>query len=370
MSPTTGSGSSSRRVPLAQLEVVVAAVVFAASVPANKLLLAGVTPLALSGVIYLSAGLFCTLLLLGSRGRTPPGESASEPAGAIRGREWLWLAGAVLAGAVVAPLLMFAGLQQVSGHAAGLLLNFEAVFTVGLGVLLSGELLGRRGWYGAAAIVTGAVLLSLPAGGGEASQSRWSGVALLVGACALWGLDNNLTQRVSLRDARQVVAVKGLAGGATSLILAAVFGGFGHWTTVRLLAATTVGICSFGISIVLFVRGLRHLGVLQTGMLFALAPGFAAVLSWLFLREPLSIRGGFALLAMTAGAILLATDRHEHEHTHEATEHAHVHDHDEHHQHAHTPEELAQTPHAHAHRHEPWAHAHAHVHDMHHRHRH
>mgnify|MGYP000988195992 CR=1 FL=1 len=46
--------------------------------------------------------------------------------------------------AVVAPLLLFVGLRQVSGHAAGLLLNFEAVFTVGLGIVLSGEHLGRR----------------------------------------------------------------------------------------------------------------------------------------------------------------------------------------------------------------------------------
>ena len=158
MSQGSASASSARRLRMARLEVVIAAVTFAASVPANKLLLAGASPLALSGVVYLAAGLFCAVLILVSRGRT----RSSGEAGAIRGSEWAWLAGAVLAGAILAPLLLFVGLRQVSGHAAGLLLNFEAVFTVGIGVLLSGEHLGRRGWFGAAAIVIGAVLLSLP----------------------------------------------------------------------------------------------------------------------------------------------------------------------------------------------------------------
>src|SRR5213594_488944 len=187
----------------AQIEVILAAVAFAASVPATKLLLADVAPLALSGVLYISAGSLCAgLAWLSGRTGTAMGGTNS-----VRGAEWVWLLGAVVSGGVLAPLLLFLGLREVSGHVAGLLLNFEAVFTVGLGVLLSGEYLGRRAWSGALAIVAGAVLLSLPHA--EASSSiptRWTGIALVIGACALWGLDNNLTQRVSLRDARQIVA--------------------------------------------------------------------------------------------------------------------------------------------------------------------
>ena len=55
----------------AQVEVIVAALAFAASVPASKLLLADVAPLALSGVLYMSAGTLCAgLVLLSSRTRT------------------------------------------------------------------------------------------------------------------------------------------------------------------------------------------------------------------------------------------------------------------------------------------------------------
>ena len=355
---------SSRGIRKAQVEVILAALAFAASVPASKLLLADVAPLALSGVLYLSAGTLCAgLAWLSSRSATVEGN-------ALRGAEWAWLSGAVASGGVLAPLLLFLGLREVSGHVAGLLLNFEAVFTIGLGVLLSGEYLGRRGWLGALAILGGAILLSLPHAEAASVPTRWTGIALVVGACGLWGLDNNLTQRVSLRDARQIVAIKGLAGGITSLSLAAAFGGLGHWNAPRLLAALAVGAVSFGLSIVLFVRGLRYLGVIQTGMLFALAPGFAAILSLVLLHETLAAWGVLALASMTTGALLLATDRHEHLHEHQVLEHAHEHVHDEHHQHEHTPTELAQAPHAHWHRHEPTTHRHPHVHDIHHRHRH
>jgi len=350
----------------AQLEVVFAALAFAASVPASKLLLRDIAPLALSGALYLSAGILCAVLVWLTRGtRVPAGESNR-----LQGTEWGWLAAAVVSGGVLAPFLLFLGLRQVSAHASGLLLNFEAVFTVGFGVLLSGEHLGRRGWIGGLGIVAGATLLSVagPANGSEPTQ--WTGVLLVIGACALWGLDNNVTQRVSLRDARQIVAIKGLAGGTASLLLAAAFGDFGRWTAGTLAAALAVGAVSYGLSIVLFVRGLRRLGVLQTGTLFALAPGFAAILSWIFLREPVAARSLLALGAMTAGAMLLATDHHEHWHVHGELEHAHEHAHDEHHQHAHTPDQLRQVPHAHRHRHERLAHGHPHAHDFHHRHGH
>jgi drug/metabolite transporter (DMT)-like permease len=321
--------------------------------------------LALSGVLYLSAGALGALLV--GLSRRPRGNSEHN---FIRPGEWAWIGGAILSGAVLAPLLLLLGIRQVSGHVTGLFLNFEAVFTIGLGVLLSGEHLGRRGWLGALAILGGAVLLSLPGDAAASAPTRWAGVACVVGACALWGLDTNLTQRVSVRDARQIVAVKGIVGGLTSLILAAAFGGFGEWNTPRLLAAIAVGAVSYGLSIILFVRGLRRLGILQTGMLFALAPGFAAILSWILLREQAAAASLLALGVMTAGALLLVIDRHEHLHEHEATEHAHEHAHDEHHRHEHSPEQLAEAPHAHGHRHMPIKHGHGHVHDVHHRHRH
>jgi drug/metabolite transporter (DMT)-like permease len=320
--------------------------------------------LALSAVLYLAGGAACLVFLV-----LVPAEARRH--GGVHGREWLWLAGAVAAGAVAAPVALFAGLQRTSGHAAGLLLNAEVLFTVGISILVSGERLGRRGWLGAAGIWAGAVLLSMPSGPSPgAARESLAGGALVVAACALWGLDNNLTQRLSLCDARRIVAVKGLAGGLTNLVLATVLGAWSGWTAARFAGAIALGAIAIGLSIVLFVRGLRHLGVAQTALLFSLAPGFAALLSWIALREPVDLAGALALAAMCGGALLLTGDRHAHTHEHEAVEHAHPHEHDEHHDHGRSPEETDVLPHVHRHRHPRLAHDHPHLHDAHHRHGH
>ncbi|HET7224599.1 MAG TPA: EamA family transporter [Candidatus Eisenbacteria bacterium] len=353
-----------RRPTRTRLEVLLGALAFAASVPAGKLLLRGLAPLALSGGLYLAAGALCAALLaLQSRRQR-------RERNRLQGREWWWLLLAIAFGGVLGPLALFHGLRLTSGHVAGLLLNFEAVFTVALGAVLSRERVGARGAQGIGLVIGSAVLLAATGEPHASAATRPLGPLLIVAACACWGLDNNFTQHISLRDARQIVALKGLIGGAASVSMAAAFGQLGGWSAGTIAAVVCVGAVSYGVSIVLFIRGLRALGVIHTGALFALAPGFAAVLSWLVLREPIHAGALLALAGMTGGALLLATDVHAHEHVHEALEHAHPHEHDAHHQHAHTPEQLDQAPHAHWHRHEPLVHRHEHSHDLHHRHRH
>src|SRR5262245_60920899 len=196
MSPPQSTRAAFR----ARLEVLAGALAFAASVPAGKVLLRDIPPLALSGALYLAAGVFCsTLLLLESR---PTVGTQNR----LRGNEWRWLALVVVAGGMLGPLALFQGLRWSSGYVAGLLLNFEAVFTVALGASLSRERVGGRGLGGIALVIAGALLLSLP-GGAAGGPTRPLGAALVIAACACWAFDNNVTQRISLRDARQIVAL-------------------------------------------------------------------------------------------------------------------------------------------------------------------
>src|SRR5438046_1266684 len=51
------------------------------------------------------------------------------------------------------------------------------------------------------------------------------GGAALVGACAAWALDTNLTQRLSIRDPVALVRFKVMSGGACTLTLGLAFGG-------------------------------------------------------------------------------------------------------------------------------------------------
>lgn len=332
-----------------------AAVLFGAGTPLAKLLLNSVNPWLLAGLLYLGSGLGLSLFRLLSK----------APAVHLANREVRWFGGAVFAGGVVGPVLLMLGLAAMPASGASLLLNAEGVFTTLLAWFVFRESFDRRIALGMLAIVAGAVALSWP---GEAQfAGLWPTLSIL-GACLAWGIDNNLTRKVSLTDATWIASVKGLVAGTVNLALAASLGA--SWPSwPALTAAMLIGFFAWGLSLVLFVVGLRHLGTARTGAYFSVAPFVGALIAVLMgdpMSPPLFIAGSL----MALGIVLHLTEKHVHDHVHEALQHTHEHVHDEHHQHLHEPPMQAGTRHSHPHRHEPMVHSHAHFPDAHHQHGH
>lgn len=332
-----------------------AAALFGASVPALKLAASRTGPLVLAGLLYLGAG----IALSAFRAlRRPVGEAP------LRRRDAPALAGIVVAGAVVGPVLLVLGLQRLPGSAGALLLNLEAPFTALLAVLMFGEHLGLRGGLALASVAAGACALAFAPGGLHVDPA---GAALVAMACAAWALDTNLTQRLSLREPVALVRFKGLCGGACTLALAAIWRE-GTPAPAQIGAALLIGALGYAPSVVWHVRALRELGAARQSAIFATAPFVGALLAWPVLGETPGPRELVAALLMAAGVSLLASEKHAHLHEHEALEHEHLHVHDEHHQHTHdTP---VSEPHSHPHRHEALVHEHPHEPDLHHRHPH
>ena len=334
-----------------------AALLFGIGTPLAKLLLAGADPWLLAGLLYLGSGLGLAVWLL-LRPRVQRARLGRD--------EWPWLAGAVATGGVVGPLLLMWGLARMPASGAALLLNAEAVFTAVVAWLAFRENVDRRVFAGLVAIVAGALVLSWPA---RAEFDVPLPALAVLGACLAWGIDNNLTRRVSLADATSIAAIKGLAAGATNLALALSFGA--AWPTpARFGGALGVGFVAYGVSLVLFVVALRHLGAARTGAYFGVAPFFGATIAVVAIGEPVTVPLVAAGALMAAGVWLHLSERHDHWHVHEALEHEHEHRHDAHHRHGHGPGLDAKTPHTHRHRHAPMRHAHAHYPDAHHRHDH
>ena len=137
------------------------------------------------------------------------------------------------------------------------------------------------------------------------------------------------------------------------------------------VGALLVGWLAYGVSLSLFVVGLRHLGTARTGAYFSVAPFFGTALAIPLLGEPVDGRLLVAGTLMALGVWLHLTERHGHEHTHAALEHEHAHAHDDgHHRHGHDEPVPPGKVHTHRHRHEPLTHDHDHFPDAHHRHRH
>ena len=324
-----------------------AAVLFALSVPAGKFLLAHLKPLELSALCYLGSGLGLAAwrLFSGAPNEAPLGR-----------RELPYAAGFVLAGGVLAPLLLFTGLNHTSSSSASMLLNFELVFTSLIAVLVFREHGGWRFWSAAALITAGGLALSWEGGG---LSFGW-GAALVLGSSFMWGVDNNLTARVSIKDPVTLAMIKGLAGGLINGALA-LYAYRSLPPAGWAAAALVLGLFSYGLSLVLFILSMRGLGASRAGAFFGSYPFIGAALSVALLGDPVTGRLLVAGALMLAAFAALVTERHGHRHFHDPLEHGH---------HGHTHGGAPPGAHSHLHRHEPDEHEHSHQPDAHHRHGH
>jgi drug/metabolite transporter (DMT)-like permease len=334
-----------------------AAALFGASTPLSKLLLARMGPLALSALLYLGAAAGLGVVRMVGGWTRAPRETAL-------GRGDLWpLAGIVILGGMLGPVLMLLGLQRISALAGSLLLNLEAPFTALLAVAFFGEHLGRRGACAVAAIVAGTAALTWQPG---EFRAEWIGALAVAAACLCWAVDNNLTQRLSLRDPATVALVKALGAGSCLLAIA-LAAGRALPAAGTAACALLVGAMSYGLSLYLAVRAFRVLGAAREAAYFAAAPFIGAALSMLVFAQAPRVGELAAAALMGAGIMLLLREQHSHVHAHAEIVHDHMHLHDEHHAHHDAP---VAEPHAHPHRHPPLTHAHAHTPDAHHRHAH
>lgn len=351
----TGPGWSGVSMALAS------AALFGASTPLAKLILGeGVNPWMLAGLIYLGSG-------LGLLGVT----LARDALGVVRTEAPLqradlpWMALIVLSGGAIGPALLMIGLTTTPASSAALLLNLEGLATMAIAWIAFKESVDRRLLIGAGAILLGGVVLSWQGDVGGVGV----GSLAIIGACLAWGVDNNLTRKLSAADPVQIAMIKGLVAGAVNIALALTVGA--DLPSVALISgAALIGFFGYGVGLVLFVLGLRHLGAARTGAYFSTAPFIGAFLSIGMFGDPITLNLIAAGLLMAIGLALHLMEAHEHDHSHEAMEHEHRHVHDEHHQHDHPPGMTVLEPHSHRHAHAPITHRHRHFPDIHHRHPH
>ena len=338
-------------------EAVLAAVLFGAATPFASRVVGEASPQVLAGLLYLGSG-----LLLGASMMAWPTRRQAP----LTRREIPALAGAIFFGGGLGPLLLMVGLRSTPAPTASLLLNLEVVFTAVIAWVIFHESVDRRVAVGFALIVAGGAVLSWNDHG---SLGLPAGALAVAAACGCWAIDNNLTQKVSAKDPRQIAMLKGLLAGGANLAIGLLAGG-----SLPALGATvatmSIGVVGYGISLMLFVFALRSLGSARTGAYFALGPFVGVGVAIVVFGESVGARLVPASALMAVGVWLHLSERHDHRHVHEPIAHAHPHTHDDlHHAHPHPPGVDVTEPHLHEHDHQPITHAHPHRPDIHHRHR-
>ncbi|MEP7137628.1 MAG: EamA family transporter [Chloroflexota bacterium] len=336
------------------LQALLAAVFFGASAPIAKLLLGDVPPILMAAFLYLGSGTGIALVKLVQR------VSAKQTEAGIKSPDVKWLAGAIVSGGILAPIILMISLKNTPASTASLLLNFEGVGTTLIALFFFHESISRRALGAILAITIASVFLSTNFQSGFGFSLGALGV---ISACVLWGVDNNFTRNISAKDPLTIVAWKGLVSGTFSLLLAL---GLGQQipALTSILSILLLGFISYGLSTMLFIYSMRGLGAARTSALYGTAPLAGVLLSIVIFKDPLTLLFGVAAIMMVAGALLLANEEHAHFHIHMPVVHEHRHKHDDEF-HAHGKDEEV---HSHEHEHPQTKHEHGHMPDIHHRH--
>lgn len=335
------------------LQALLAALFFGASAPISKLLLEETPPVSMAAFLYLGSGMGITFTKLSQR------LASGQLEAGIKRPDAGWLAGAIIAGGILAPILMMVSLQSTPAATASLLLNFEGVATTLIALFFFRESISRRAFAAIFTITLASILLSTDFRSGFGFSLSALGILL---ACSLWGLDNNFTRNISAKDPLTIVAWKGLAAG-TFLLLLALSLGQQLPALSSILSILLLGFISYGLSTMLFIYSMRGLGASRTSALYGTAPLAGVILSILIFHDPITPGFLAATILMVAGALLLASEEHAHFHIHMPVVHEHRHSHDEFHSH-----DSASVVHSHEHEHPQTEHEHGHMPDIHHRH--
>jgi drug/metabolite transporter (DMT)-like permease len=340
---------------------ILAAILFGVSTPAAKLLLGIIDPWLLAGILYLGSaiGLFIVFSLQRFLKQTTLNEAA------LKYRDWKWLLCIIFIGGILGPVFLMIGLTKVPASSASLFLNLESVFTALLAWFVFNEYVDYKIALGMLSIVIGSLILSWK---GNLTQNI-QGPMLIAGACLCWAIDNNLTRKISGSNPVQIAMIKSFIAGLINTSFA-VFYGLLLPDYLILFTAGTIGFISYGLSLILFIFGLRYIGAARTGAYFSLAPFVGASFAIAFLEDSISTQFILASAFMGIGSWLHLTEYHSHEHQHEELQHEHTHVHDEHHQHNHLLPETKKNPYSHLHQHKSIRHKHPHYPDIHHRHKH
>lgn len=338
---------------------VLAALLYGISSPVSKLLLVEIPPTLMAALLYLGAGMGMLGINLYQVLMKHEKREAKMTA-----KEMPYIVGMIVLD-VVAPILLMIGLTLTTSSNASLLNNFEIVVTTLIALFIFKETIGKRMWIAIILITLSSIMLSLYDIG---SLSFSIGSVFVILACISWGFENNCTRMLSLKDPLQIVVVKGFGSGIGSLVICFAIKEF-SFNVMYIALALLLGFVAYGMSIFLYIKAQRELGAARTSAFYATAPFIGVIISWIVLKEPVTITFMTALIIMLIGTYFAVSEDHKHSHLHFEDTHEHKHNHEDgHHNHWHDHEIVGE--HSHEHTHEKIEHIHGHMPDLHHRHTH
>ena len=222
-------------------------------------------------------------------------------------------------GGVLAPILLFYGLERINASEAVILTNAQIIFTVLLSSLFFGE--KPNGIIGYSGIIIVFVGLFVATTELETSGSLFKyepGKIMIVGAMLVWAIDNNISRRLTKRSTiwpAKIAMLKFLIGGIILFGIATIAveessSSFRSRLQIidslllikpsEWLIIIAVSLFGFAGALSLLLESLKRIGTIRTMMIFSLTPIFGIVAANIVHAESISI-----LEAIATGIIII-----------------------------------------------------------------
>ena len=222
-------------------------------------------------------------------------------------------------GGVLAPILLFYGLERINASEAVILTNAQIIFTVLLSSLFFGE--KPNGIIGYSGIIIVFVGLFVATTELETSGSLFKyepGKIMIVGAMLVWAIDNNISRRLTKRSTiwpAKIAMLKFLIGGIILFGIATIAveessSSFRSRLQIidslllikpsEWLIIIAVSLFGFAGALSLLLESLKRIGTIRTMMIFSLTPIFGIVAADIVHAESISI-----LEAIATGIIII-----------------------------------------------------------------
>ena len=270
------------------------ACLFALCIPFAKLLSNHVPTVTMGGLLYLGAGfgLFLTFLL-----------KHSDSELSLTKKEIPYSICMIILD-ICAIIFLMLGISKTTGANASLIGNFELAATVIFAFLIFKEKISKNLFISILLITLASIILTFE-GYGSFIFNIGSFFVLL--SCICWGLENNFTRLLSIKDTRQITIIKGIFSGLGGLIISLIIGEV-FPSTKWVLLTMCLGFFSYGISVCLYIYAQRFLGASKTGAIYSLSPYFGVVFSLIILKEKPLLQFYTALIIMIIATFLVIRD--------------------------------------------------------------
>ena len=277
---------------------VLAAALYAVSVPLSKQLMNQVAPTMMAAFLYLGAGLGLGMYGLVQRrigrGKKPDPLTRKELPYPV----------AMVVLDIAAPILLMLGISMSHSASVSLLNNFEIVATSLIALVIFGEAISRRLWLAIALVTLASAILSFE---GAQALAFSRGSLFVLGACLCWGFENNCTKMISNKSSVEIVVIKGTFSGLGSLVVALIVGE--RLPALGWIACVlALGFVAYGLSIHFYIMAQKDLGAAKTSAFYAVAPFLGVAFSMLLLNERPGIRFYAALCIMLISTCLMVKD--------------------------------------------------------------